>query len=208
MSWKAQRTVVSALVLSMAVVSWSAVPALGEVATQTADVMNQGGAGNYADDAARLTRQTNGVSIKVSVPVPQPNTYVYPAEVPTPSASPEVFSGWAFVFNHPDECAGGPGNCSGPDLFDPDVGAGVYNFAGNPTGAGGNLVLTGHIRVGQPAGGPPGSTMAPLSNPAGAEVHTAIAPHGQLDPANMPAQATTPAGSPACGCWWLAIFGS
>ncbi len=34
----------------------------------------------------------------------------------------------------------------------------------------------------------------------------AIAPHGQLDPAQMPAQATTPAGSPACGCWWVAVF--
>jgi hypothetical protein len=168
--------------------------------------MNQDGAGYYAKDAAHLTRQTNGISIRVSVPVPQPNTYTYPEGVPTPSASPEVFTGWAFVFNYPEKCANGPGSCSGPDLFNPDVGAGVYNFAGHPTGAGGNLVLTGSIQVGQPAGGPPGSTMAPLSNPGGAEVHMAIAPHGLIDPSNMPAQANTPVGSPACACWWVAEF--
>jgi len=202
-----QRVVVPALVLGVALALSTGGLAFAGVAKQTADVMNQDGAGYYAEDAAHLTRRTNGISIRVSVPVPQPNTYTYPAEgVPTPSASPEVFTGWAFVFNYPDECANGPGNCSGPDLFNPDVGAGVYNFAGHPTGAGGNLVLNGSIQVGQPAGGPPGSTMAPLSNPGGAEVHMAIAPHGQIDPSIMPEQATTPVGSPACACWWVAVF--
>ena len=196
-----------ALALGVALALSSAGPAFAEVTKQTEHVMNQDGVGYYAEDAAHLTRQTNGISIRVSVPVPQPNDYTYPAGgVPTPSASPEVFTGWAFVFNYPDECANGPGECSGPDLFNPDVEAGVYNFAGHPTGAGGNLVLTGSIQVGQPAGGPPGSTMAPLSSPEGAEVHMAIAPHGLIDPINMPAQANTPVGSPACGCWWVAEF--
>ena len=204
-----QRVVVLALafVLGAALALSSAGPAFARVTQQTAHVMNQDGAGYYAKDAAHLTRQTNGILIRVSVPVPQPNTYTYPPEgVPTPSSSPEVFTGWAFVFNNPEECVGGPGNCSGPDLFNPLVEAGVYNFAGHPTGAGGNLVLTGRIGVGQPAGGPPGSTMAPLSNPGGAEVHVAIAPHGLIDPSIMPAQANTPVGSPACGCWWVAEF--
>jgi hypothetical protein len=196
-----------ALALGVALALSAAGPAISKVAKQTAHVMNQNGVGNYAEDAAHLTRQTDGISIRVSLPVPQPNTYTYPPEgVATPSASPEVFTGWAFVFNNPEECAGGAGHCSGPDLSNPDVRAGVYNFAGHPTGAGGNLVLTGHIQVGQPAGGPPGSTMAPLSNPGGAEVHVAIAPHGLIDPSNMPAQANTPVGSPACGCWWVAVF--
>lgn len=202
-----RRIVLQALALSLAVVLFAAGPAFAKSTKQTADVMNQNGVGNYADDAAHLTRQTNGISIRVSVPVPQPNTYTYPPEgVPTPSASPEVFTGWAFVFNHPENCAAGPGNCSGPDLFNPAVGAGVYNFAGHPTGAGGNLVLTGHIQVGQPAGGPPGSTKAPLSNPEEAEVHVAIAPHGLIDPSNMPFQARSPVGSPTCDCWWVSLF--
>lgn len=202
-----RRVVVLALAMGVALAFSSAGPAFAKVTKQTASVMNQDGVGYYAEDAAHLTRKTNGISIRVSIPVPQPNTYTYPAEgVPTPSASPEVFTGWAFVFNYPDECANGPGECSGPDLFNPAVGAGVYNFAGHPTGAGGKLVLNGSIKVGQPAGGPPGSTMAPLSNPGGAEVHMAIAPHGLIDPSNMPAQARTPVGNPACACWWVAVF--
>jgi hypothetical protein len=202
-----RRIVLLALALGLAVVFFAAGPAFAGVTKQTADVMNQDGVGNYADDAAHLTRQTDGISIRVSIPVPQPNTYTYPAEgVTTPSASPEVFTGWAFVFNNPDQCELGAGNCSGPDLFNLDVGAGVYNIAGHPTGAGGNLVLTGHIQVGQPAGGPPGSTMAPLSNPGGAEVPVAIAPHGLIDPSNMPFQARSPVGGPDCDCWWVALF--
>ncbi len=198
--------VILTLALGLVVAFGPAGPALGGVATQTADLMNQDGIGSYADEAAELIRQPNGITIQVSFPVPQPNTYVYPPEIPTPSASPEVFSGWAIVFNHPEECALGPGRCGGPDLFDPDVGGGIYNFAGHAVGAGGDLVLTGHVQVGQAAGGPPGSTMAPLSNPDSAEVHVAIAPHGLVDPAGLPEQATTPAGSPACACWWVAVF--
>jgi hypothetical protein len=193
-----------ALALGVALALSAAGPAISNVARQTESVMNQNGVGYYAEDAAHLTRQTKGISIGVSVPVPQPNSYTYPETVSTPSASQGVITGWAFVFNNPEECADGPGKCSGPDLSNPDVGAGVYNFAGRPTGAGGNLVLTGSIQVGQTAGGPPGSTMAPLSNPGGAEVHVAIAPHGLIDPSNMPAQANTPEGNPACGCWWVA----
>ncbi len=203
---KLPRIAVLALVAGLVAAVGPAGSVFGAVTTQTEDLMNQGGVGVYAEDGVKLTRQPNGITIRVSVPVPEPNSYVYPPEIPTPSASPEVFSGWAIVFNNPDECAGGPGNCGGPDLFNPDVEAGIYNFAGHPAGAGGKLVLTGHVQVGQPAGGPPGSTMAPLSNPGGAEVHVAIAPHGLLDPAQMPAQTTTPAGSPACECWWVAVF--
>lgn len=201
---KLRRLAVLALAMGLVAALGPAGPAFGAVGTQTADVMDQGGGSAYAEQAAELIRQPNGFTLRVSVPVPQPGTYVYAPE--TEPGSPEVFSGWAIVFNHPEECLNGPGNCFGPDLFNPAVGAGIYNFAGHPVGAGGNLVLTGHVRVGQAAGGPPGSTMAPLSNPAGAEVHMAIAPHGQLDPAQMPAQATTPAGSPACNCWWIAVF--
>ncbi len=201
---KLRRVAVLALAMGMAAALGPAAPAFGAAATQTADVMAQSGGAAYAVDGAELIRQPNGFTLRVTVPVPQPGTYVYAPG--TQPGSPEVFSGWAIVFNHPEECLDGPGNCFGPDLFNPAVGAGIYNFAGHPVGAGGDLVLTGHVRVGQTAGGPPGSTMAPLSNPAGAEIHMAIAPHGQLDPAQMPAQATTPAGSPACSCWWVAEF--
>ncbi len=201
---KLRRVAILALALGLAAALGPAAPAFGKATGQTVAVMDQGGGTVYAADGATLIRQPNGITLRVTVPAPAPGSYVYAPG--TQAGSPEVFSGWAIVFNHPDECAGGPGNCSGPDLFNPDVEAGVFNFAGHPVGAGEKLVLTGQVRVGETAGGPPGSTKAPLSNPAGAEVHMAIAPHGQLDPAQMPDQATTPAGSPACGCWWVAVF--
>lgn len=198
-----RRSAPLALVAALALALASAGPAIGDDTKETADVSNQGGpmSGVYAEEAAVLTRQTDGISIGVSIPVPQPDTYSYPSGA-TPG-SPEVFTGWAFVFNNPEQCIV-PFSCSSPDLFVPAVAAGVYNFAGHPVGAGGNLVLTGHIQVGQPATGPPGSTMAPLSNPEGAHVHMAIAPHGQLNPALMPDQARTPIGS--LSNWWIALF--
>jgi hypothetical protein len=39
-----------------------------------------------------------------------------------------------------------------------------------------------------------------------AEVHIAIAPHGQLDPATIATDLFEPAGIPDCGCWWNAFF--
>jgi len=91
------------------------------------------------------------------------------------------------------------------DTTDPDVEFGVYNLAGHATG-GGTLTLSGRAGVGDPASAPPGVTPHPLANPAGAEVHIAIAPHGGLDPATLPTEFRNPTGSPACGCWWVAIF--
>jgi hypothetical protein len=185
----------------------TATPATANVTKQTSDILNQGEVGTYADDGAEVTRKNSGLTIKVTMPVPEPNTYVYPPEVPTPSSSPEVFTGWAFVFNNPDGCVEGAGKCGPADVNAQNPGElGVYNFAGHPTGPGGNLVLTGQIRVGQPAGGPPFLPAVDLYNVAGAEIHVAIAPHGELDPALMPSQARSPAGSPACSCWWLAFF--
>lgn len=169
---------------------------------ETRDVLNQGGAGVYAADAAILTRKPNGLSIKVSMPTPESGSYVY-ADGTVPGA-PEVFTGWAFVFNYPDLCTDGV--CDGDDLGDTLAQGGVYNFAGHPAG-GSTLTLSGQISVGQPALAPPPIFVgAPLQSPATAEVHVAIAPHGQLDPSQMPEQITTPVGSPACGCWWLALF--
>jgi hypothetical protein len=45
-----------------------------------------------------------------------------------------------------------------------------------------------------------------LLEPRTAEVHVAVAPHGQLEPALLPDQITKPIGSPPFG--WIAIFGS
>lgn len=167
---------------------------------ETADVMDQGGALVYAPDGAKVVRQPNGLRISVSMPAPEPGSYVYPAGV-TPG-SPEVFTLWSFVFNHPDECTQ---PCGPDDLNNPDVEFGVYNTAGH-VNARGTLTLTGRIGVGDPAGAPPGVTPHPLSNPAGAEIHVAVTSHGALDPTTLPGEFRRPTGSPMCGCWWVATF--
>ena len=38
------------------------------------------------------------------------------------------------------------------------------------------------------------------------EVHVALAPHGALEPSGLPEEFSTPAGSPFCNCWWVAVF--
>ena len=61
-----QRVVVLALAFALgaALALSSAGPAFAEVAEQTEHVMNQDGVGYYAEDAAHLTRQTNGILIR------------------------------------------------------------------------------------------------------------------------------------------------
>lgn len=164
---------------------------------QTADVGGQGGAGPpVAVGGGTIIRTKNGVSISISMPTPTPMSYNYPPG--TIMGSPEAFTGWAFVFNDPAMCT--PPMCDSDDLG-PSAAArgGVYNIAGHISGRG-NLQMVGHISSGQAQFG----GAAPLDNPAGAEIHVAIAPHGMLDPSIMPTQIKTPIGNP--GFWWTTFF--
>jgi hypothetical protein len=172
-------------------------------ATESADVYGQDGS-VYAAGGARLVRQADGISASVTMPTPAPGSYVYPAG--TESGHPEVFTLWAFVFNHPEHCTGGPGGCGPDDLANPAVEFGVYNVAGH-VASGASMTLSGRVGVGEPAGAPPGITPHNLSNPAGAAVHLAVTSHGGLDPATLPGEFHRPTGSPSCGCWWTAFFG-
>lgn len=163
---------------------------------ERADVMNQGGVGVYAEDGATLVRQANGLRMGMTVPTPAPGTYVYP-DGATPG-HPEVFTLWAFVFNFPHNCTV---PCNGDDLGTATgANGGVYNVGGH-VGAGGFFTISGRIGVGEAA-----LAFAPLTSPETAEVHLALTSHGALDPATLPGEFRSPTGSPACGCWWVAIF--
>jgi len=170
---------------------------------ETADVVGQGNAGPVVSEGgASLIRTANGITVAVKMPTPIPFTYNYPppnAFQPTViMGAPEVFTGWAFVFNYPDLCSD---PCDSNDLgVDKPALGGAYNFAGHPAG-GGTLRLAGHVSIGET---PFGATHARLENPLGAEIHLAIAPHGTLQPDLMPTQINTPIGSPQF--WWLAFF--
>lgn len=163
--------------------------------------MNQGGSGVYAADGATLLRQPNGLRMSMTVPTPQPGTYIYPPGIVP--GHPEVFTLWAFIFNFPELC---DGPCDGNDLGDGAAAKGsVYNVGGH-VASGNSLTITGRTGVGEPALAPPGIVPTPLVNPAGAEIHLALTSHGELDPTTLPGEFRTPTGSPACGCWWVAIF--
>jgi hypothetical protein len=151
-------------------------------------------------DGATLIRTVNGVSVSFSMPTPVSGSYLYPAPNQFQSivipGHPEVFSGWIFIFNNPAGCSD---PCNGNDLGDTPARGGAYNFAGHVVGRGGKLMLSGHVSAGSET-----FVGIPLENPAGAEVHLAVAPHGMLLPDQMPTQINYPIGTPAE--WWLAIF--
>lgn len=182
------------LLLVMAMLAWAAMPAVAGD-KEYADVLGQGEVGVHAKDGASLNRTGSGLGVKVTMPTPAPGTYVYPDGAV--SGHPEVFTAWAFVFNYPGECTD---PCGADDIANPDVGGAVYNVAGH-WGAGRRMTLGGHIEVGEPS-----AAFGTLTNPAGAEVHVAIAPHGWVPASQLPGEFTMPAGSPFCGCWYVSIF--
>lgn len=200
---------VSMLLLPAAVLLLASSQSFGQgVKKATADIFGQGIAGPVVSEGgATLLRTPKGLTISMTMPTPMTGSYEYP---PAPSpwqpapvpGFPEVFTGWAFVFNSPEECAASP--CAGPTLSSAEGQVGIYNFAGHVAG-GGTLNLVGHISIGDAVFGHPNSDANnPLDNPRGAEVHLAIAPHGVLLPDYMPDQLTTPVGTPAY--WWISLF--
>ena len=149
-----------------------------------ADVMNQGGLGVYAANGGRLVRQPGGLQASMTMPLPQPGSYVYADGGIV--GSPEVFTLWAFVFNYPELCSF---PCNGDDLgMDKPAKGGAYNMGGHPA-SGRTLSVAGRIAVGEPA-----FRWAALEAPATAEVHLAMAPHGALDPALLPNEFAHPCG--------------
>lgn len=158
-----------------------------------ADVSIQGGGGVYAANGATLARQPSGLHASVSMPTPEPGTYNYPAGR-TPG-HPEVFTLWIFVFNYPDLCSA---PCSADDLGDTPAKGGAYNGGGH-FASGEHLTIAGRIGIGEtPFRG------SPLELPGTAEVHLAVAPHGAVDPSQLPEEFRLPTGP--MSLWWVAIF--
>ena len=188
------------VVTGTAVMLTALVANAGGAVKQTVDVVGQGPAGALvAEEGATIMRSRHGITARLSMPTPAPGTYEYPpgnAFQPTVTeGSPEVFTGWIFIFNDPGAC---DGPCDGGDLSNAAARGGAYNFAGHPVG-GSTLNFAGHVSVGsEPFAG------FPLDDPDNAEVHLAVAPHGHLQPDLLPTQITTPIGMPMH--WWIALF--
>jgi len=191
---------------------------------ENAATSEAGGADLLLAENAMIERTADGVTISLKLITPEPGTYTYPEDVPAErQAAPESFTGWAFVFNHPELCATNPEppRC-GPDDFNDQVKFGVYNFGGFSSSlsqhagsdpiqneaSDGFVTLSGTIATGdaQRENMPADVVTFALENPEGAEIHAAIAPHGQLDVTKLPDDLYNPMGSPACECWWVATF--
>lgn len=160
------------------------------VGVETADVFGQGSNGPVvAQDGATIRRTPNGISVKVSMPTPEPGTYDYPTGgvAFAGPGHPEAFSLWVFIFD--------------PDADETQAGPWTGAFLGGGHVAGGpNLTLSGHISTNtEPFLG------NHLVNPRDADVHLAVAPHGALDPGVMPEQIQTPT-QPGPDIWWIALF--
>lgn len=180
---------------------------------ETEDIFGQGLAGpTVAVDGAKINRGAKGISASVTMPTPEPGTYMYPTG-PTSSGvegHPEAFSLWVFLFFNPEECAV-PNFCGPADLREnPEVVAGAFN-AGGHLAAGPTLTISGRVTAKSSSFGNDLGLAETIEEAlalgysiADAEVHIAVAPHGALAPELLPAQIKTPAGNPSF--WWLAIF--
>jgi len=164
-------------------------------APEKADVMIQGGGGVYAENGTTLVRQPGGLRVTSKIPTPAPGSYNYPAG--REAGHPEVFTLWAFIFNYPDLCT--DGECGMDDIGPTLAQGGAYNVGGHALGSGGFLNIAGRIGIGDTA-----AAGVPLSSPDTAEVHTAFAPHGAMDPASLPEEFRMPTGP--SNLWWVAII--
>lgn len=175
------------------------VPSAASQHRETADIHDQSGGPVLVEDGARLTRSATGVSVRVALPTPEPESYAYPTAGVAFSGPghPEAFSLWAFVFNYPAECVG---PCDSDDLGDTPAQGGAFFVTGHLVG-GQRLVLSGHVST---QSTPFIAGHALLQNPAGAEIHLAVAPHGGLDPALLPELIKTP--TQPSSIWWTAQF--
>jgi hypothetical protein len=193
-----------------------------EVNNEPTEVLSPGLELLRAEDAT-LTRTDDGIVIELTMDVPTPGTYTYPDGVPPErQAAPEAFTMWIAIFNYPEECTGGeaPFLC-GADDFTAVSKGGMYGGAGHvpsidhsggafeyDRATEGRMKIVGAVDVGDPQlpDSPPDSINFPLENPRGAEVHVAIAPHGQIVPETLSSDLYDPLGGPSCGCWWGAFF--
>lgn len=175
-------------------------------------------------DDTSIVRTEDGLTLTIRMRTPEPGSYHYPDGVnPAVGGGPEIFTGWAFIFNHPEHCVSfpEPPRC-GPDDFTDEVLVSVYNFGGHlsslahergelvrDAGTDGMIVLHGTIAVGEEVypGVPPNAMTVPLVNPMGAEIHASIAPHGGLtETTDLEHELRSPQGAPGCDCIWLATF--
>lgn len=147
-----------------------------------------------AENGATIYRTREGISIRLSMPVPEPGSYTYPSGPPggawtDEEGPPEVFTLWCFVFDPAQPPFNPPGA----------VWTGVFGVVGHVVD-GSTLTLSGEVSTTtEPFAG------EHLTIPMDAGVHLAVAPHGALVPELLPDALNTPT-VPGPDIWWIALF--
>ena len=122
-----------------------------------------------------------------------------------------VYTVWWVIFNHPGNCAAGPGLCSGGDLGDLAVNASRPHAAGFITSASGSANITAHLEAGRlPQGLQVHNSEDGLLRGNGyrAEIHMVFLNHGpavDLEGEIGPHISTTPGGMAEYAIVFLAV---
>lgn len=118
--------------------------------------------------------------------------------VHTKNLDPGPHTVWALVWNNPEECAGaGPLTCA-PPPFGADPPDSVIRGNGTIVGASGKGNFGFRINVGDTSEVIGGAVRAGLTDALGAEIHAAIADHGEIIPGEIADQLRNP-GDSGCG---------
>lgn len=151
---------------------------------ETTTVTGQGPDGNLINgaEASLLRTEDNGFYVDLTMPLPEPGSYIYPEG--TETGSPEVFTLWIFVSNDP-----------GAEDFDA-----AYLGSAHVAEDDRPIKLNGHINIQTE----PYTGDSQLEDPMGAKIWLRVAPHGTLKAEKLPGQLTTPSGS--AEHWWFADF--
>lgn len=116
-------------------------------------------------------------------------------KVETTGLPPGAYTSWWVIFDNPEGCVEGPGQCSPADYFSIAAENTVYFAAGFVVGADGRAEIKASTRVGDDLGEPGQQWIFGdgLSNPMGAEVFFDLLYHGPAssDPDVLELQTTT-----------------
>jgi hypothetical protein len=148
-----------ALCFSIALIA-PALALAGGSTFQTADLQYVNG-GGPALGGGTLNRSANSIQLRFTA---------------TALDATAVYSAWFIIFNAPENCAGGPGNCAGSDLGNPKVKGGVRNAGGFVSGSDGSGYFTGTLGSGPAPAGMAG--FGNLINGNKAEIHIVLQSHG------------------------------
>jgi hypothetical protein len=144
---------------------------------QSAELQYVNGAGP-ALGGGTLNRSANSIQVRVAA---------------TGLEATTVYSAWFIIFNAPENCAGGAGNCMGSDLGNPKVGGGVRNAGGFISGADGGGYFTGSMGNGAAPDGM--CCFGRLKTGNKADFNIVLKTHGAPAPGTVGVEMSNPTGT-------------